>query len=785
MFRFFTGIAFRYLWQNKTYSILNYVCLAFGFTCAIVSVLYVRNALSYNKFNENYERLYSVEAMVTFFNGDRFPKQYLTASLPDMLRKNAPEIEDISRVSEHSGSFINGDKNFTLSGIYADENFFRLFTFPFIRGEFASEGHRADINSISISEKMAVLFFGTNECVGKTLTLKENGTEQLFKINGVFSNVPSQSSIRFDFVIPFTRYLADNPQALETGATSNETWILLNGTTNKMQVQEKIKNLITNLETSMNQELFLFPLKDKNLYRYTGHGRVWGDMQWVVIVAAVGFVILLIACFNFINMAVALNIKRYRETGIKKVIGSKKKTIIGQFMGETFIIAFAALLTAVFLVYLVLPVINSILGYGIHFRVLSFEMTGILLAIVLFTCLVAGLFPALYLASSSPLTVLKGGKISGRSYSFLRQAMIIFQFTIPVALIVCVMIIKVQDSFMRNYDIGVDKNRLIVLNNSEALQKHSQSFKNDLLKLPGIVAVSFSNCLPARGTRISNEVSWEGKKDTEKLHFWCVSTDYDYNKAVTVHLTEGRFFDATYPSDSTCYVINDIAVDVMKMKNPAGSTITLDGRRGTVIGVFDKFHAVDLAGPYAPVIIRIDRESKPFILIRYSSGNYADMSGKVKKVFSTYCPDQPFEATLYRNLPSYSNLALPANLTTAAFIIALLLACMGLYGLASFTSESRTKEIGIRKTNGATTISVMRMLLSNYMKWLVISFVIAAPIAYFLGSFFLGRFHFRTPFPFWVFIAGPAVAFTVAIFTVSTLTWRVANRNPVEALRYE
>jgi ABC-type antimicrobial peptide transport system permease subunit len=785
MFRFFTGIALRYLWQNKTYSILNYICLAFGFTCAIVSVLYVRNALSYNKFNENYERLYSVEAMVTFFNGDRFPKQYLTASLPEMLKKSAPEIEDVSRVAEHTGAFVNGDRNFTLDGLYADDNFFRLFTFPFISGEFASIGHPADMNSISISENMAMLFFGTLDCIGKTLTLKENTGEQLFKVNGVFSKVPSQSSLHFDFVIPFTRFLADNPQALETGSTANQTWILLNNMSNKEQVEEKIKNLISNLETSMNQELFLFPLKDKNLYHYTGEKRVWAEIQWVVIVAAVGFVILLIACFNFINMAVALNIKRYRETGIKKVIGSKKKTIIAQFMGETFIIAFTALLTAVFLVYLLLPVINSILGYDIRFRLLTFEMTGILLAIVLFTCMVAGLFPALYLASSSPLTVLKGGKIAGRSYSFLRQAMIVFQFTIPVALIVCVMIIKVQDNFMRNYDIGVDKNRLIVLNNSEPLQKHAQSFKNDLLKLPGISAVSFTNCLPARGTRISNEVSWEGKKDTEKLHFWCVSTDYDYNKAVTVHMTEGRFFDAVFPSDSGCYVINDIAADVMKMKNPAGTTLTLDGRKGTVIGVFDKFHAVDLAGPYAPVIIRIDRESKPYILIRYSSGSFAEMSGKVKKVFNTYCPDQPFEATLYRNLPSYSNLTLPANLTTAAFIIALLLACMGLYGLASFTSERRTKEIGIRKTNGATTLTVMQMLLSNYMKWLVFSFVIAAPVAYFLGSFFLARFYFRTPFPFWVFIAGPAVAFAVALFTVSSLTWRVANRNPVEALRYE
>jgi ABC-type antimicrobial peptide transport system permease subunit len=347
------------------------------------------------------------------------------------------------------------------------------------------------------------------------------------------------------------------------------------------------------------------------------------------------------------------------------------------------------------------------------------------------------------------------------------------------------MIIKSQDSYMRNYDVGVEKDKLIILNNTENIQKHTESVKAELLAIPGIDGVSFTNCIPTRGTSVTNEISWEGKDASEKLHFWCINTDIDYNRVVKINLTDGRFFDPTFISDSACYVINDVAAQAMKNSNPVGTSLTLEGRKGTIIGVFKDFHAVDLAGPFAPVIIRIKPAGQPILLVRYSSGTYASITQKIQKVYDSYNPDTPYQAMLFRDLPSFSNLSLPSNLIGLAFIIALLLACMGLFGLASFTAESRTKEIGIRKTNGANTPSIMRLLLSNYVRWLIIAFFIALPVAFMLGNIFLSRFHFHTPFPFWTFLAGPAIAIIVALSTVSTQTWGVASRNPVEALRYE
>ena len=782
MIKSFFKIALRCLWRKKTYSILNFVCLTFGLTCAIITMLYIRNVFSYDRFHKNYDRLYSVDAYVTYFNGDRFPKEYLSSSLTDVLKEHAPEIEDMTRISERDFSFISGDKTLSEKGLYADKNFFDVFTFPLVNA--VSHNVLSDMNSIVISEHMAMKFFERTDCVGKTLILKDGSKQDPFKIAGVFKEVPRQSKLQFGFVIPFSKFLAENKWALETGAAANETWILLKNNVDRKFLETKIKNLIKNQETTLNQELFLFPLKEQILYGYAGGKRVWKEMQNIVIIGSIGFAILLIACFNFINLAIALNFRRYREAGIKKVAGSAKSAIVVQFLGETFIITLISLVSSLILVRILIVGFNSMFNYNIHLQLMDFKMLLSLLSVTAFTGLISGLLPALYLASSNPIDTLKGKMVTGHSYSIFRQSLIVFQFTMPIVLIICMMIIKTQDTYMRNFDAGVDKD-LIVLENSINIQRHAGSFKTELLSVPGIDAVSFTNCIPTRGTRVSSEVTWEGKDVTEKLHFWCVNSDFDYNKTVKVNLVEGRFFNPSFSTDSTAYVINDVAAAVMKNKNPVGSSITIEGRKGTIIGVFKDFHAIDLAGPIVPTVISINYGEQPTILIKYSSGSFPVITSHIRSIFKHYETEAPFKATLFRDLIPYSNLSLPSRLVGLAFIIALLLACMGLFGLASFTSENRTKEIGIRKANGATTLSVMRMLLASYTKWLTIAFLIALPVTVLFGKSFLGRFYFHTPLPIWAFFAGPVIATMVALLTVSFQTWSVANRNPVKSLRYE
>jgi len=783
MFGNFFKTALRYLFRNRTYSILNFLCLTFGLTCAVIAVLHIKNVFSWDKFHKNYENLYQVESYVNFFNGERFPKDYQSASLTDALQGQAPEIEKMNRLSYTNYTFMVDDRSFDERGIYTDNNFFDMFTFPMIKGDAAKV--LSGTNSIVISERMAGKFFETNDCVGKTLVIKDGKGQESFIVSGVIRNVPSESWLQFDFVLPFSKFLAGNSWAYDAGSAATEIWVQLRENATMASVEGKIRNLIKDQDASLNQELFLFPLKDKLLYRYAGGKRYWTEMQNVVIVGAVGLAILLIACFNFINLSIAVNIKRYREAGIKKVVGARKMTIISQYLGETLLLTLLSLFSAIVIVKLLLPGFNAMFHKDVHLQLADINVVLAFIAIALITALISGLLPALYLASSNPLKVLKGNIATNNSYSFFRQSLIVFQFTIPVVLIICMMIIKTQDKYMHNYNIGVDREHLIVINTTPDIAKHAEGVKADLLAIPGVDAVSYTSCLPARSASPTNDVSWEGKDASEKLHFWCVNTDYDYNKAVEIKVTEGRFFDRTYSSDTSCYLINDVAARIMKYEKPLGQSITVEGKKGTIIGLFRDFHGVDLRGPYVPTIIRLNSADKSKLIVRFSSGSFSSLAAKAAAVIKHYDPEGDNQPRLYADLDDFSELKMPSNLVGMSFVIALMLACLGLFGLASFTAASRTKEIGIRKVNGATTGTIVDLLLTNYSRWLIIASLAALPLAFILGQVFLKNFAFRTPVPLMAFVAGPVIAAVVALSTVIMQSLRAATRNPVEALRYE
>jgi putative ABC transport system permease protein len=776
-------IAFRFLWRNKTYSILNYLCLSFGLTCSIIAMLHINRMLSFDKFNKNLRRLYAVEANVTYFNGDRFPKGVLSASLAGELEEKVPEFEMLTRVVNRNYTFINGEKSFTESGLFADEAFFKMFSFPVAAGSFSDQ--LWGINSMMISKKMAIKFFGSTDCIGKTLLYKDQGSETGYKVSGVLEDIPAESSIRFEFVIPFSKFLSENEWANDKGSDATQVWALLNSNADPQSVNNKIRDLIKTEESTLNQELFLFPLREKVLYSYIGGRRVWGSMQYVVIAGVLGFSILLIACFNFINLAIAMNIRRYREAGIRKVAGARKSSIIIQYLVETALIVFVSLLLASELGRALLRGFNSMTNSNLRIDLSDIGVILGLVIITVFSVLFSGLLPAIYLSSSNPVDTLKGKVVTSHSFSGFRKGLIVFQFTIPVVFIICMMIIKVQDKYVRQFDLGFDRNKLLILGNSKNLEEHEESFKTDILAIPGIETVSFSNCIPSRGAAVSNEVTWDGKEASEKLHFWCINSDFNYSKAVNINMTEGRYFDKSYLSDSACFVINDIAARVMKYDNPVGRTLTLQGRKGIIIGVFRDFHALDLSGPFAPTIISLGHGNRNNILIRFSDHSYSSISDRIKSVYSKYEPEIMFNAMLFSDLTKTTELTATSNVIGAAFIIALFLACLGLSGLASFTAISRTKEIGIKKINGASSFQVMQLLCKNYTKWLVMSIIIALPFAFLLARMFLFRFNFHAPMPLWPFIAGPLIAYVLALSAVGLQSWRVATRNPVVSLRYE
>lgn len=773
----------RFLRRNKTYTVLNLVCLSFGLTCAIIALLYIQTFLNHDKFNKNYDRLYSVEAIVTYFNGDRFPKEYVSASLNDILKANAPEIEGVSRVAERNHSFIKGDESFMENGIYADSNFFDLFAYTFLSGNGNSV--LIENKAVVLSGQLAVKLFGTTDCMGKSVVLKDGQNLKSYNVTGVFQDVSEKSVMEFDFILPFSDFLASDKSALAIGATACQIWALLGEGTDKGKVDLKIKNIIRDLEPTLNQDLFLFPLGEKILYSYANGKRVWRQMQYIVIVGCIGFAILLIACFNFINLSVAMNIKRYREAGIKKAAGASRSAIVFQYLGETLFITLVSFVIAAIITDSLLFAFNRIFSADVHLCLSDVNTILFFLAVLLFTTLVSGLIPALYLSSSDPINVLKGKAVKSHSFSTFRQGLIVFQFSIPIILIICMIIISEQNRYLWNYDLGVDRDKLIVIDNSKNIKSHSKSIREELLKIPGIDAVSFTNCLPSMNAAITSDIDWDGRDESAKLDFWCINTDFDYNKLVNIKMISGRYFSPSFSSDTAGYVINDIAARMIGSNDPVGSLISVYGNEGPVLGVFSGFHTLDLSGPLVPTIIRIKPESSNRMLVKFSSAECSSIAARLEAVYKQYEPELLFQPELFRDYGKDSRLKMPSKLVGWASAIAIILACLGLFGLSAFTAESRTKEIGIRKINGATTGSVMRLLLKGYTKWITIAFFLAIPFAFFIGKNFLGRYYFHTSMPYWAFIVGPLLAYSIALLTVSFQTWRAASKNPVETLRYE
>jgi len=782
MFLSFFKTAIRFLWRNKSYSILNFLCLTFGLTCSILAFLHIRNVLSYDKFQENYDRLFLVEANITYFNGDRFPKEVMSASLKEVLEK-VPEIESITRVVNDGNTFVYDSLSFNETGIYADSNFLKVFTYTMKSGNI--EAALEDVNSIVVSEKMARKFFGSENCLGKSLILKKDDRQEAYRITGVLKENESPSYLRFDYIIPVSKFLSENRWASAADASVCRVWVLLSPGTDRQLVDSRIKNLISTQESTLNQELFLFPLKEKVLYNYVGGRRVWAEMQYLVITGSLGLAILLIACFNFINLAIAMNIRRYREAGIRKVAGAGKMAIILQYLGETFILTTICLLVSIDIAGFLVEGFNTRFGANIHFNLGDPGLLLFFFAVTLFTGLVSGLLPGLYLSSSNPTDILKRKLVTDNSFSKFRQGLIIFQFTISIILIICMFIIKVEDRFIRNYDLGFNRKNLVIINTSAKLNEHEDGVRSDLMSLPGIESASFSNCLPATNAKVTNDVTWEGKDPSQKLHFWCIATDFEYSRAVNLKITEGRFFDRSFISDSACYVINDIAAGLMKYDDPVGRQFTLEGRKGTIIGVFRNFHTVDLSGPYTPTIITIRPDQRNYLLIGTATGSFRVLKDKIGDMLKKYDPEFEYIPQTFEDLKRRTELTTTSNLIGVAFIIALLLACLGLSGLASFTVESRTKEIGIRKASGGTTVSIMRLLCANYTKWISISTAIAIPIAFLLGNIFLKRFNFNPGFPLWTLIAGPVISYIISLSSIGFKSWKAASKNPVEALRYE
>jgi len=775
MFNNYLKIAFRNLIKYKIYSFINIAGLAIGIACAVLIMLWVQYEMSYDKFHENADRLYRV----VFTNDQKeFHGFWQPGPLAKYLEDNFPEIEQATSYSEMQWKLSFETKGFFSTGNFVDNNFFRMFSFPLEKGDPANV--LTNPGSIVISKSLAQKMFGDNDPIGKTLKLNDYPG---LMVTGVFSDVPKTSHMQFDFVIPFT----GAPEFMKMwDRKSVSTYVLINKNASFDDVNKKIYGVMNKHNPAWKNILYLFPLTDSHLYEPGGTGKI----LYIYIFSVFGFLVLIAACINFMNLSTARSEKRMKEIGIKKTIGSTRMELVKQFMLETLLLSFISSLISIALIELCLPYINSILNSQIT-MVYSESMLSILSGITILTGLIAGSYPAVYLSSFKPIQVLSGrGSLRGEyRSSFLRKILVIAQFSFSVFIITSVLFITGQLNFLLSKDIGFNKDQVLLISTRGALQQNIVVVKDELLKLPFVqnASVSATNLTDFQGAG-TGPVDWEGKNTDKILEVGFNFVDEDFANTFQIKMAEGRFFSKEFSTDlSDAFVVNEAAVKEMGIENPVNKNLTTwFGRKGKIVGVMRDFNTQSLRDELTPVVF-IPAASANYLCLRISPANISNSIKSIKSKIKEIVPDDPFE---FRFLDKeiddlYKTEQMISELASFIAVLAIFISCLGLFGLVSFSSEQRTKEIGIRKVLGASAFSVLMMLTKDFIKWILIANIIAWPIAYYTMNKWLEDFAYKIEITWWMFALAGGIALVIALATVSFQAIKAATANPVKSLRYE
>lgn len=811
MIKNYLRIAVRNLWKNKSFSAINIIGLAMGLACFIIIALYVTDELSYDRYNDKAERIYRINSDIRF-GGTDLIMAVTSDAMGAAMKKDYPQVEEFARLYASSGSKLikRGDQYINEArAAHADSTLFKVFTLPAISGDTKTALNEP--NTVVITESTAKKYFkSVNEAMGKMVETDDEGST-LYKVTAVIKDIPRHSHFHFDFFFSmdnvdygFGNYLSHN----------FHTYLLLKEGTdykafNKNFAQYIDKYVMTQAKMFMQIESMadfeksgnrlhysLIPVKDIHLKSArTAELNVNGNIQYVYIFSAVAIFILLIACINFMNLSTARSAGRAKEVGIRKVLGTEKKSLISQFLAESILMAFLSLLLAIGLVWLSLSWFNDIAGKEMQMTLLLKPQYGLfLLALPLVVGALAGMYPAFFLSSFQPITVLKGKINAGFKKSNLRSSLVVFQFAASIILIIGTIIIYKQLNYIQTAKIGFNKEQVLVVNSSGVPREGREAFKNEIAKLSNVKSACFADFLPvSNSNRNDNTFSTEAvmtNKNGFNMQVWRV--DYNYVSTLGMEILSGRNFSQQYGLDSSGLIINETTAKLLGAGDAVGKKLySSDGQDQstvayTVIGVVKNFNFESLRKNVGPLCMRLGRGS-------YSSAfriATTDVSGFVKKVetkFKAMAPGMPFSYSfldesfdnMYREEQRVGKVALTFSL------LAVIIACLGLFGLATYMSEQRTKEIGVRKVLGASVPNIVSMLSKDFLKLVLIAFVIAAPVAWWAMNEWLREFAFRINIGWWIFIVAGLLAILIAVLTVSFQAIKAAIANPVKSLRTE
>jgi putative ABC transport system permease protein len=802
MFRHYLKIVARSLRNNKAFSIINIFGLAVGMACSLLIFLYVQDERSYDRFHKDAASIHRVVKDFINDDGTRIPDATTPAALAPAMQKDIPEVVNITRVfPTWGGTWLvkYGDKKITENKLFrVDSSFFDVFTFPFVKGNPKTALENAQ--SIVITESVAKRYFGKEDPMGKTLQLQPIGD---MMVTGVIKDVPPNAHFHFDFLVSF-RQLQGNPDQ-NWGGYNYYTYVKVKEGTNMTAFTKKIQALYERSQEERFSVFYTQPLTDIHL---TSHLK-WelepnGDKTYVYIFSLIGLFILLIAAINYINLSTAKSAVRAKEIGIRKVSGAIRGSLVKQFLLESVVTCLIASLLAVIIAQLLTPLVNSITQKQLTIIGNPIVIVYLLIAAVLIG-LLAGIFPALYLSSFKPISVLKGFKMNESGALNLRKSLVVVQFTISIALIIGALIIAQQINYIRSAKLGFDQDQVAVIQNAGFISTADRSaFLNSARQLPGVKKAAASSIIMGGGFSTSR-LSVKGSNKEQQLNFSNVG--FDYFDVMGMEIKEGRGFSANFPADTLTngipggpleqeiggLVINETAVKDFNLGSPAVGRLLLWGTDGDtsyyvrVVGVVKDFHFTSLRNEIKPFgFICVPRQQGNFT-VKLNTSNIQNTLGQLEKLWNQFSLERPFQYVFLDEsfAKLYNAEARFQKLFISLVALGILIACLGLLGLATYAAQQRVKEIGIRKTLGASVANVVGLLSKDFLKLVVIALVIAIPIAWYLMDKWLQDFHYRINIEWWVFLLAGAVAVVVAFATISIQTIRAASANPVKSLRTE
>ncbi len=795
MFKNYIKIVLRNIKTHKGNSFINIAGLAVGLTCCILILLWVQDELSYDRYHENAARIYRITYAEEI--GGAFDHYALSpfAAAPTFTAE-VPEITSYTRLWQRTGLISYNYHKFDEHGIfYADKDFFKVFTHEFIEGDPATALESP--GSIVITQEIAKKIFGNEDPLGKVLNLNADGD---LKVTGVIRDLPDNSHFSFNYLVSMNTIQGRRAEYLDAWLViMGWSYVLLDRRADSQLVEKKLESIVDkhvgNEARKYGQKLYYYlqPLTDIHLRSHLeGEIQGNGDIQYVYVFSVVAAFILLIACINFMNLSTARSARRGKEVGLRKVLGAHKKRLMVQFLTESVGFSLFALVLAINAVWFLLPIFNDIVGKHITLASLfNWVVIASLFGLAALTGLTAGSYPALFLSSFQPIDTLRKKDQRGSQRSILRTCLVILQFTISIALIISTFIVLKQLDFMRNHKLGFKKDRVLALRiKGAAIQEQFDAFRNELEKNANILEASYSNGIPGR-TETVLTTFLEGQPDSVSFTFDYIFADYDFLKTYEIELLKGRDFSRDFGSDEEgAFLVNETAAAKLGWgEESIGKKIGYSREMmRPIVGVIKDFHYRSLKEVIGPLAIFLRPRHDTYLSIKMNTNDISGVLAYIEKTWNAFEKERSFEYFFVdENFDSlYHSEERLSQIITFFSFIAIFVACLGLFGLASYTAEQSTKEIGIRKVLGASIGSIIVQLSRNFLRWILVANVIAWPLTYFImKNYWLSNFPFRISLHLLTFMTAGLIAVIIALLTVSYQSIKAALANPIDSLRYE